>query len=214
MQSTDLTFAHLLSTLRESVWRIVSVKKALVVDDKKENRRQVAEALVRYGFTDIIEAENGQQAVELAVAHKPILIVMDVGMPVMDGITAAEKICKKAPAPIVLLTGKTDAQTVERARLAGVMNYVVKPFREEQFYPAVDLAIHHFVCESSLRDEVDKLKETLETRKVIEKAKGLLMKNGLSEDNAYRRIQKMAMNNRKSLRQVAEAILLTDGMVG
>jgi response regulator NasT len=204
----------LLSTLKESVWRIGSVKKALVVDDKIENRRQVAEALMRYGFTDIVEAENGQQAVELAVAHKPILIVMDVGMPVMDGITAAEIISKKAPAPIVLLTGKTDAKTVERARLAGVMNYVVKPFREEQFYPAVDLAIHHFVCESSLRDEVDNLKETLETRKVIEKAKGLLMKNGLSEDDAYRRIQKMAMNNRKSLREVAEAILLTDGMVG
>jgi AmiR/NasT family two-component response regulator len=190
------------------------VKKALVVDDKAENRRQVAEALVRYGFSDIIEAENGQQAVELAVAHKPLLIVMDVGMPVMDGLTAAEIISKKAPAPIVLLTGKTDAQTVERARLAGVMNYVVKPFREEQFFPAVDLAIHHFVCESSLREEVDKLKETLEARKVIEKAKGLLMKNGLSEEEAYRRIQKLAMNNRKSLREVAEAILLTEGLSG
>ncbi len=190
------------------------MKKALVVDDKVENRRQVAEALVSYGFTDIIEAENGQQAVDFAIAHKPLLIVMDVGMPVMDGITAAEIISTKAPAPIVLLTGKTDTETIERARLAGVMNYVVKPFREEQFHPAVDLAIHHFVCESSLRDEVDKLKDTLETRKVIEKAKGVLMKNGLSEEDAYRRLQKMAMNNRKSLRQVAEAILLTDGMVG
>ncbi len=189
-------------------------KKALVVDDKIENRRQVAEALCRYGFTDIVEAENGQQAVELTAAHKPLLIVMDVGMPVMDGLTAAEKINKTVPTPIVLLTGKTDAQTVERARLAGVMSYVVKPFREEQFYPAVDLAIHHFVCESSLREEVDKLKDTLETRKIIEKAKGLLMKNGLSEEEAYRRIQKMAMNKRKSLRDVAEAILLTDGMVG
>ncbi len=91
------------------------MKKALVVDDKKENRRLVAEALVRYGFTDISEAENGQQAVEQAVSHKSILIVMDVGMPVMDGITAAEKISKKAPAPIVLLTGKTYSQTVARA---------------------------------------------------------------------------------------------------
>jgi AmiR/NasT family two-component response regulator len=190
------------------------VKKALVVDDKAENRRQVVEALVRYGFTDIIEAENGQQAVELAVAHKPLLIVMDVGMPIMDGLTAAEIISKKAPAPIVLLTGKTDAQTVERARMAGVMNYVVKPFREEQFFPAVDLAIHHFVCESSLREEVDKLKETLEARKLIEKAKGVLMKGGISEEEAYRRIQKLAMNNRKSLREVAEAILLTDSLGG
>jgi len=190
------------------------VKKALVVDDKAENRRQVAEALKRYGFTDIVEAENGQQAVDLALAHKPLLIVMDVGMPVMDGITAAEIIGKKAPAPIVLCTGKTDPKTVERARLAGVMSYVVKPFREEQFYPAVDLAIHHYDCEASLRDEVDKLKGTLEARKVIEKAKGVLMKNGLSEEEAYRRIQKMAMNKRKSLRQIAEAILLTDDLAG
>ncbi len=188
------------------------MKTALVVDDKAENRHQVVKALEGYGFTHILEAENGQQAVDLALLHKPLLVVMDVGMPVMDGLTAAQIIGEKAPAPIVLLTGKTDAKTVEAARRAGVMSYVVKPFREEQFFPAVDLAIHHYVCEANLRDEVDKLKGTLEARKVIEKAKGVLMKKGHGEEEAYRRIQKMAMNKRKSLREIAEASLLADDM--
>lgn len=187
------------------------MKKALVVDDEPLIRRQVAEILTKYGFDEIIEAENGQQAVDLAVAKKPLLIVMDVAMPVLDGITAAEKIGKKAPAPVVLLTGTADAATVERARLAGVMSYVVKPFREEQLYPAVDLAIHHFVEVSSLQEEVARLKETLEARKLIEKAKGVLMQKGLTEPEAYRKMQKIAMDKRKNLKEVAEAILLMEG---
>ena len=186
------------------------MKTALVVDDEPMIRRQVAETLVRYGFEEILEAENGQQAVELALGRKPLLVVMDVGMPVLDGISAAEKISKIAPVPIVLLTGTADAETVERARLAGVMNYVLKPFRDEQLYPAVDLAIHHFVEVSSLREEVAKLKETLEARKLIERAKAALIKKGMSEPEAYRRMQKIAMDKRKTLREVAEAILLME----
>jgi len=187
------------------------MKTALVVDDEPMIRRQVAETLVRYGFDEILEAENGKEAVDMATARKPLLIVMDVSMPVLDGITAAEKIGKKAPTPIVLLTGTADAETVEKARLAGVMSYVVKPFREPQVYAAVDLAIHHFVEVSTLRDEVATLRDTLETRKVIEKAKGVLMKNGLPEPEAYRKMQKIAMDKRKSLKEVAEAILLMEG---
>jgi two-component system, response regulator PdtaR len=186
-----------------------AVKSVLVVDDKPEIRRSIADALIRYGFTDILEAENGQQAVDLALANQPLLIVMDYVMPIMDGITAAEIISKKCPTPIVLLTTRADPETVEKARLAGISNYVVEPFREDQLFPAVDLAIHHFIEVASLRQEVAKLKDTLESRKVIEKAKGALMKQGLSEDEAYRKIQRMAMNKRKSLREVAEAILLT-----
>ena len=148
------------------------MKTALVVDDDPLLRRQVAETLARYGFDEILEAGDGREAIDLATLRKPLLVVMDVGMPVMDGITAAEKIGKVTSTPIVLLTGSADPDTVERARLAGVMSYVVKPFREEQVYAAVDLAIHQFVEVSSLRDEVAKLKETIETRKVIEKAKG------------------------------------------
>jgi response regulator NasT len=186
------------------------MKTALVVDDEPLIRRQVAETLTKYGFEEILEAENGKQAVDLAVAHRPLLIVMDVSMPVLDGIKAAEKIGIQAPAPIVLLTGTTDAATVEKARLAGVMSYVVKPFREEQLFPAVDLAIHHFVDVSNLREEVARLKETLEARKLIEKAKGAMIAKGLSEPEAYRKMQKIAMDKRKTLKEVAEAILLME----
>ncbi len=187
------------------------MKCALIVDDEPLLRRQVAEILSDYGFDDIVEAENGSQALDLARVKKPLLIVMDVSMPVMDGITAAEKIVKNRPVPIVLLTANADIATIERARLAGVMNYVLKPLRTEQVYAAVDLAIHQFVEISTLRDEVSKLKDTLETRKLVDKAKGILMAKGMSESDAYRKLQKIAMDKRKSLKDVAEAILLMEG---
>ncbi len=186
------------------------MKRALVVDDEPLIRHQVAEALKNYGFDEILEAENGQQAVDLAVAKKPMLIVMDLVMPVLDGISAAEKISKAAPTPMVLLTGTVDSESIERARLAGVMNYLVKPFRAEQLMPVIDLAIHQFMELSGLRDEVGKLRETLEARKIIEKAKGVLINQGMSEPEAYRKMQKIAMSKRKSLREIAEAILLME----
>ncbi|MBN2888586.1 MAG: response regulator, partial [Deltaproteobacteria bacterium] len=108
------------------------MKIALVVDDEPLLRRQVAETLSHYGFDQIIEAANGQEALLMAVTHKPMLVVMDVAMPVMNGVTAAQKIGIEAPAPIVLLTGNTDSQTIREAQQAGVMNYLVKPCREEQ----------------------------------------------------------------------------------
>jgi response regulator NasT len=181
-----------------SVYQELDVmRRALVVDDESLLRRQVAE-------------KNGVQAVEIAAHQEILLVVMDVGMPVMDGVTAAEKIGKIKPLPIVLVTANTESETIERARLAGVMNYVVKPVRAEQLFAAVDLAIHQFVELSSLRDEVSQLKETLESRKVIDRAKGVLMKRGMDEPQAFRRLQKLAMDKRKSLRDVAEAILLTE----
>jgi len=186
------------------------MKRALVVDDEPLLRRQVAEIVAGYGFDEILQAENGVQAVEIATHQEILLVVMDVGMPVMDGVTAAEKIGKVKPVPIVLVTASTDAQTIERARLAGVMNYVVKPVRAEQLFAAIDLSIHQFVELSSLRDEVGKLKETLESRKLIDRAKGVLMKRGMDEPTAFRRLQKLAMDKRKSLREVAEAVLLTE----
>jgi response regulator NasT len=186
------------------------MKRALVVDDEPLLRRQVSEIVSGYGFDEILEAENGVQAVEIATHQEILLVVMDVGMPVMDGITAAEKIGKTRPVPIVLVTANTESETIERARLSGVMNYVVKPVRAEQLFAAVDLAIHQFVELSSLRDEVGKLRETLETRKIIDRAKGILMKKGMDEPQAFRRLQKLAMDKRKSLREVAEAVLLTE----
>jgi len=186
------------------------MKTALIVDDEPMIRAQVREVVENYGFSNIIEAENGAEAITLARLHAPLLIVMDVSMPVLDGITAAEKIGKERPVPIVLLTALADTETIERARLAGVMNYVVKPFRGEQLLPSIDLAIHQFVEVSTLRDEVNTLTETLETRKLVQQAKVALMRQGLSEPAAHKKLQQLAMSKRKTLREVAEAILLAN----
>lgn len=186
------------------------MKTALVVDPDSRIRQQVAETLTKCGFDKILETQSREQAVDVALKQRPLLIVMDVTMPGLNGTEAAQKISKKAPAPIVLLTGPVDSETVEKARLAGVMGYVVKPFQSEQLLPTVDLAIHQFVEISTLRGEVDKLKATLEARKLIERAKGTLVQNGLSEPEAYRKMQKIAMDKRRSLKEVAEAILLME----
>jgi response regulator NasT len=184
------------------------MKIALVVDDEPLIRRKVAELLDNYGFDEILQAGNGQEALLLAVTHKPVLVVMDVTMPVMNGITAATKIGIEAPAPIVLLTGNSDSETIAQARDAGVMSYLLKPFRDEQLFAAVELAMHQYMAVSSLHDQVRKLEETLETRKLVDKAKGVLMGTGLSEPEAYRKMQKLAMGKRKTMKQVAEAIMM------
>lgn len=186
------------------------MKLALIVDDEPLLRRQARTILESYGFDQIVEADNGSDAVTLALKLEPLLILLDIGLPQLDGISAADRILKKFPTPIVLMTAATDAETIERARLAGVMNYVTKPFRDEQLFAAVDLAIHQFVELHSLREEVANLKESLETRKLVDKAKGVLMRQGLSEPDAYRKLQKLAMDKRKSLREVASAVLLTE----
>lgn len=187
------------------------MKKALIVDDEPLIRQQVAKALADYGFDELYEAGDGSEAASLAAVHKPLLTVMDVTMPVMDGITAADKMNRNPCGAIVLLTGTTDSETVSRAHDAGVHQYLMKPFKEEQLKITIDLAIHQFIEISNLRDEVASLKENLETRKLVDRAKGLLIKQGLSEPEAHRKMQKLAMNKRKSLKEVAEAVLLMEG---
>ncbi len=186
------------------------MKTALIVDDEPLIRRQVANALVDYGFNDIYEAADGAQAVAMAATHKPLLTVMDVTMPVMDGVDAAAKINRDPSGAIVLLTGTIDQDTVSRAQDAGVHQYLMKPFKEEQLKISIDLAIHQFIELSNLRDEVNALKDSLETRKLVDRAKGVLMKQGLKEPEAHRKIQKLAMDKRKSIKEVAEAILLME----
>jgi two-component system, response regulator PdtaR len=183
---------------------------ALVADNNSLMRCQVGEVLKNHGFDEIIEAEDGCQAVEMALLRNPSLIVMDTHLPALDGVTAAEKMSKHHSPPIVLLSVADDNQTLERAQRAGVLGYVLKPFRDPQLYAAVDLALYRFVEMSGLRQEVDKLKENLSTRKLIDRAKGVLIKQGLSEPEAYRRMQKISMNRRKTLKDVAEAILLLE----
>lgn len=187
------------------------MKTALVVDDEPLIRKQVSKALNDYGFDQIHEAADGSQAVSIATTHRPLLTVMDVTMPVMDGITAAAQINRDPSGAIVLLTGTTDPDTVNRAQDAGVHQYLMKPFNEEQLRISVDLAIHQFIELSNLRDEVADLKETLETRKLVDRAKAALIKRGMSEPESHRKIQKLAMDKRKSLKEVAEAILIMEG---
>ena len=126
------------------------------------------------------------------------------------GIAAAEKIGKKISAPIILLTGATEPETISRARDAGVSNYLLKPFNADQMKAAIELAIHKFIEVSNLKDENAKLKDALETRKLVDKAKGLLIAKGMSEPEAYRKMQKIAMDKRKSMKEVAEAIMLME----
>lgn len=186
------------------------MKTALIADDEPLLRRQARDVLERYGFDQIIEAENGREAVTLALKLEPLLIVIDYTMPELDGLSACDQISKKFPTPMVLMTGATDLETIERARHCGVLSYVVKPFRDEQMLAAVDLAIHQFVELHSLREEVSTLRDALETRKLIDKAKGILIKKGMSEGEAYRKMQKLSMDKRKTLKEVAEAILLME----
>jgi response regulator NasT len=187
------------------------MKTALIVDDEPLMRRQVAKVLADYGFDSLYEAADGSQAVAMAITHKPLLTVMDVSMPVMDGISAADKMNRNPSGAIVLLTGNTETATVIKAQEAGVHHYLMKPFQEEQLKITVDLAIHQFIELSNLHDEVAALKESLETRKLVDRAKGLLIRQGMKEPEAHRKIQKLAMNKRRSLKEVAEAILLMEG---
>ncbi|MEJ2199767.1 MAG: response regulator [Desulfuromonadaceae bacterium] len=186
------------------------MKTAMVVDRDPKIRCQVGKVLENCGFGSVIEAETGTQAVALARQHKSLLIVMDIPCPVIEGITAVENISNILAVPIVLLTATEDPEIIAKAREVGVMSYVLKPFRDAQLHAAVDLTIHQFIEVSHLREEVAHLKETIESRKRIERAKGILIKQGLSEPEAYRRMQKIAMDKRKPLREVAEAILLME----
>lgn len=186
------------------------MKTALIVDDKAEIRQQVTAVLADYGFNDLFEAADGAQAVAMALAHRPLLTVMDISMPVMNGIEAASQMNRDPSGAIVLLTGTTDIDTVTRAQEAGVHHYLVKPFHAEQLKITIDLAIHQFIELSNLRDEVAQLKDRLETRKLVDRAKALLIKQGMTEPDAHRKIQKLAMDKRRGLKAVAEAILLME----
>ncbi len=187
------------------------MKTALVVDDEPLIRRQVIKVLTDYGFDELYEAADGSHALAMATAHRPLLTVMDVSMPVMDGIAAADRMNRNPSGAIVLLTGNSDSATVSRAQDAGVHHYLMKPFQEDQLKITIDLSIHQFIELSNLRDEIVALRETLETRKLVDRAKSLLIKQGMTEPEAHRKIQKLAMDKRKSLRDVADAILLMEG---
>jgi len=180
--------------------------RILVAEDETIIRLDLVEMLTEAGYEVIAQAENGAVAVELAKQHKPDLAILDVKMPEMDGITAAEQIILLAP--VLMLTAFSQRELVERARDAGVMAYVVKPFSINDLVPAIEIAISRHKQMKSLESEVADIYERLETRKVIDRAKGILMKAmSLSEPESFSWIQKTAMDRRISMKEVANAII-------
>ena len=180
--------------------------RILVAEDEALIRMDLVEMLQGAGYEIVGEATNGQEAVDLANLHKPDLAILDVKMPIMDGISAAEKIISIAP--VLMLTAFSQKELVDRARDAGVMAYVVKPFTIGDLIPAIEIAISRHIQMRSLADEVADLHDRLETRKLIDRAKGILMKAlNLSEPEAFSWIQRAAMDRRMSMKAIAEAVI-------
>lgn len=183
-------------------------RRAVVAEDEALIRMDIVETLREGGYDVVGEAANGQEAIDLATEHKPDVVVMDIKMPVMDGITAAEHIAKERLAPVVLLTAFSQTELVERARDAGAMAYVVKPFTPGDLLPAVEIAASRFVEIRALELEIADITERMETRKKVERAKGLLMETmSLNEPESFRWIQKTSMDRRLTMREVAEAVI-------
>ena len=186
-----------------------SIKKAvriLVAEDEALIRMDLVEMLQEAGYEVIAQATNGEEAIALALEHQPDLAILDVKMPVLDGISAAEKII--ATAPVLMLTAFSQRELIDRARDAGVMAYVVKPFTIGDLVPAIEIAISRHTQMQSLAVEVADLHERLETRKIIDRAKGILMKAlNLSEPEAFSWIQRAAMDRRLSMKEVAQAVI-------
>jgi len=180
--------------------------RILVAEDEAIIRMDLIEMLQAAGYEVVAAATNGQEAMDLAVAHQPDLAILDVKMPVLDGITAAAKIIEIAP--VLMLTAFSQKELVERARDAGVMAYVVKPFTIGDLVPAIEIAISRYQQMKSLALEVAGLHDRLETRKIIDKAKGILMAAlNLSEPQAFSWIQKAAMDRRLTMKEVALAVI-------
>ena len=183
--------------------------KILVAEDETIIRLDLVEMLTEAGYEVVAQAENGAVAIELAKQHKPDLAILDVKMPEVDGITAAEQIISIAP--VLMLTAFSQRELVERARDAGVMAYVVKPFSINDLVPASEIAISRHRQMKSLEAEVADIYERLETRKIIDRAKGILMKAmNLSEPESFSWIQKTAMDRRISMKDVAKAVISPD----
>jgi response regulator NasT len=183
-----------------------SAIRILVAEDEALIRMDLVEMLQEAGYQVVAQATNGEEAIALATEHNPDLAILDVKMPVLDGISAAEKIISIAP--VLMLTAFSQRELVERARDAGVMAYVVKPFTIGDLIPAIEIAISRHTQMRSLADEVADLHERLETRKVIDRAKGILMKAlNLSEPEAFSWIQRAAMDRRLTMKEVAQAVI-------
>jgi response regulator NasT len=193
----------------------VAQTRIVIADDESIIRMDLREMLTGLGYLVVAEAGDGVTAVNVAREVRPELVIMDIKMPEMDGIEAARILTEERIAPVLLLTAFSQQELVRRAGEAGVVGYLVKPFGETDLAPAIEIAITRFKEFRTLEREASDLRDTLETRKRVERAKGILMQTqGLSEADAFRKIQKLSMNSRKSMREVADAILLAHEVAG
>lgn len=183
-------------------------RRVIVAEDEPLIRLDIVETLRDGGIEVIGEAANGEEAIALATELKPDVVVMDVKMPVMDGITAADQLISQRICGVVMLTAYSQKELVDQAREAGAMAYVIKPFEPYELLPAVEIAISRTQERQSLEKELETLTDQFETRKLVDRAKGLLQsKMGLSEPEAFRWIQKTSMDRRLTMREVAEAVI-------
>lgn len=184
--------------------------RILIADDESIIRMNLREMLTQHGYEVVAEASNGATAIDLAHKLRPDLVIMDIKMPGIDGVEAAADLIKDRIAPVVLLTAYSERSLIGQAKEAGVSGYLVKPVRDTELTPVIELALARYAQFQDLEKQVTDLQDALETRKLVEKAKGVLMEvHGLSESDAFNRMRKTSMDHRKSLRDVAEAILLT-----
>jgi len=189
-------------------------RRIVIAEDEPVARLDLGQMLEILGHEVVGQAGDGRTAVDLAREVTPDLVIMDIKMPgEIDGLGAASLLAEERVAPVLLLTAYSDQEFIDRAREAGVMGYLVKPYNENQLAPAIEVALARYGEFSQLHKELGNTKEALMTRKIVERAKGVLMDTaGLKESEAFHRIQRLSMNSRKSMREVAEAILLTHGI--
>jgi AmiR/NasT family two-component response regulator len=187
--------------------------RIVIADDEPIIRMDLRRTLENMGHIVAGEAGDGRQAIEVTRELKPNVVILDVKMPQMDGIDAAKVISTEGVAPVLLLTAYSDRELVERAKDAGVFAYLIKPFKEADLMPAIEIAIARFEEMLEIEKEVADLENKLETRKAVDRAKGILMDlYGLKEQDAFRRIQVQSMNTRKSMREIAEAIIIANSV--
>ena len=187
-------------------------KRVVIAEDEALIRMDLAEMLQEEGYDVVAEAGDGETAVKLAQEHRPDLVILDVKMPVLDGLSAAERIAEERLAPVLILTAFSQRELVERAREAGAMAYLVKPFSKSDLVPAIEMAVSRYAEIISLEAEVADLTERFETRKLVDRAKGILQTSfGMSEPEAFRWIQKTSMDKRVTMRDVAELVIAEHG---
>ena len=189
------------------------MRSVLICDDETIIRASVKNKLRELGFDAIFECGDGESAVSMACERFPDIVILDAGTPKKDGLSAAREIRQKLKIPVILFMSLCDPDTLNRAKKIGITTILTKPFRGQDLLPAMEMAFAHAEEVELLKEHVEDLKKSVESREIIDKAKEVLLRSqGLSGSGAFRRIQKLAMDKQKSMRQIAEAILITEGV--